>query len=278
LLKPKDDFIPKYFYNVLQYGLLDLMENKERYERHYKYLQNLYIPVPPKEIQQQIVSEIEVLEKKEAEAREKIERFSNTIDNILNSRNDDTVELGSIVSLKNGLNYNRKSLGDTINIVGVGNFQNNFVPNPDSIEQIQIEGKLSEDYILKSNDLLVVRSNGSANLVGRFLLIDKILPNTSFSGFTIRLRPNFEKVNSKYLCYYLRTEKVREELTQNSGGSNIKSLNQVLLSSLQIPLPLLSEQQKIVAEIEKIEAEIAKSQKIIDEMPSLKNEVLKQHL
>jgi restriction endonuclease S subunit len=165
-----------------------------------------------------------------------------------------------------------------INIIGVGDFQNNIVPNLDSIEQIQIEGKLSEDYILQPNDLLVVRSNGSANLVGRFLLIDKILPNTSFSGFTIRLRPNIEKANSKYLCYYLRTEKVREELIRNSGGSNIKSLNQTLLSSLQIPLPSLPEQQKIVSEIEKIEAQISEAQEVIDAMPTLKNEVLKKYL
>jgi type I restriction enzyme M protein len=239
---------------------------------------NIQIPFPSLSVQQQIVSEIEVLERNEKETKREIERLSNVIYNILDSQQYNTVELGSIVSLKNGLNYNRKSLGDVINIIGVGDFQNNIVPNLDLIEQIQIEGKLSEDYILQPNDLLVVRSNGSANLVGRFLLIDRILPNTSFSGFTIRLRPNFEKVNSKYLCYYLRTKKIREELTKNSGGSNIKSLNQILLSSLQIPLPPLSEQQKTVSEIEKIEAKMSEAQKIIDDMPTLKNEVLKKYL
>jgi restriction endonuclease S subunit len=102
-----------------------------------------------------------------------------------------------------------------------------------------------------------VRSNGSANLVGRFLLIDDaVLPKTSFSGFTIRLRPDFKKVNSKYLCHYLRIGNIREKLIKNSGGSNIKSLNQALLSSLSIPLPPLSEQQKIINQIEKIENEI----------------------
>jgi restriction endonuclease S subunit len=176
------------------------------------------------------------------------------------------------------LNYNRNSIGDTINIVGVGDFQNKIVPNLDKIEQIQIDGTLSEDYVLESNDLLVVRSNGSANLVGRLLLIDKVLPPMSFSGFTIRVRPHSEKVLAKYLCYYLRTKKIREKLIKNSGGSNIKSLNQTLLSSLSISLPSLSEQQKIVAEIEKTEAQIAEARKIIDDMPMQKNEILKKYL
>jgi restriction endonuclease S subunit len=176
------------------------------------------------------------------------------------------------------LNYSRESRGETINIIGVGDFQNNIVPNWDSIEQIQIEGKLSEDYILKPDDLLIVRSNGSANLVGRFLLIDNVLPNTSFSGFTIRLRPNLEKIDSKYLCYYLRTESVREMLIKNSGGSNIKSLNQPLLSSLSVPLPPLSEQQKTVAQIEKIENEIHNLQMQLEQFQKQKKLILENYL
>jgi type I restriction enzyme M protein len=241
-------------------------------------VEKIKIPLPPKEIQEKIVSEIEVLEKQEAEAKEKTKKLSKNIDDILSTIHFDTVELGSISSFKNGLNYNRSSLGDIVSIIGVGDFQNRIVPDLEKIEQIQIDGSLSDDYVLEPNDLLVVRSNGSANLVGRFLMIDKVVPSMSFSGFTIRVRPHSEKAISKYLCYYLRTEKIREKLTKNSGGSNIKSLNQTLLSSLSIPLPSLSEQQKIVAEIEKIEVRIAEVQKIIDDASTRKNEILKKYL
>jgi restriction endonuclease S subunit len=239
---------------------------------------SIRIPVPPLDVQAKIVKESEALEKTEAEAKTQKEKLSNQTERIIETLDFATVELGNIVSLKNGLNYDRQSLGDIVNIIGVGDFQNNIVPNLNSIEQIQIDGQLTEDYVLKPDDLLVVRSNGSANLVGRFLLIDKILPNTSFSGFTIRLRPDGEKVHSKYLCYYLRTETVREKLTKNSGGSNIKSINQTLLSSLTIPLPSLAEQQKIVAKIEKLENEIADLQKESVTFSERKNAVLRKWL
>jgi type I restriction enzyme M protein len=236
------------------------------------------IPLPPKKIQEKILSEIEVLEKKNEEAKEKINKLMNGIDGIFEILKSDSVELGNIVSFKNGLNYSRKSLGDIINIIGVSDFQNNITPNLDKIEQVQIEGSLTEEYHLQPDDLLVVRSNGSVNLVGRFLLIDKVLPNTSFSGFTIRLRPNLNKVYSKYLCYYLRTKKIRGNLTRNSYGSNIKSLNQPLLSSLTIPLPSLSEQQIIVSKIEKAEAQIHDMQKELEQISIQKELVLKKYL
>ncbi|MDR1901034.1 MAG: restriction endonuclease subunit S [Treponema sp.] len=282
ILKQKSEEINlKYVYDVLQSNLSIIeagFQGSSLKNVSKTYLFDIFIPLPPREFQQKIVSEIEVLDQKEQEAKEKTESLSNKTYAILDTIKYNTVKLGSIVSLKNGLNYNRKSLGDVINIIGVSDFQNNIIPNLDLIEQIQIEGKLPEDYILQPNDLLVVRSNGSANLVGRFLLIDKILPNTSFSGFTIRLRPDFEKVNSKYLCYYLRTNKVREKLTKNSAGSNIKSLNQTLLSSLEIPLPPLAEQQKIAAKIEILETETQNLQKQREKMKIQKEQILKKYL
>ena len=46
----------------------------------------------------------------------------------------------------------------------------------------------------------------------------------------------------------------------------------------KIPLPPLSEQQKIVSEIEKIEAKINALETEIAEIPKLKEAVLKKHL
>ena len=59
LLKPNKNFIPKYFYYILQ--TLDIPE-KNKYTRHMKYLKKLQISLPPLEIQKEIVKKIEKLE------------------------------------------------------------------------------------------------------------------------------------------------------------------------------------------------------------------------
>lgn len=80
------------------------------------------------------------------------------------------------------------------------------------------------------------------------------------------------------MCHYLKTNIVRNKLIGNSKGSNIKSLNQTLLSSLKIPVPSLSEQQKIVSEIEKIENKITALEKELADLPEHKAIVLKRYL
>ena len=241
-------------------------------------IKEFQIPLPPLDIQQKIVSEIEVLEAKEKKAKEEVEKLKFNISSSMVNLKFKEINLGSISDFKNGLNYSRNSLGELINIVGVGDFQNRFSPDVASLEKIQIEGNLSDDYLLKTNDILVVRSNGSANLVGRFLFIDNLKTKTSFSGFTIRIRVENENINSKFLCHYLKTDFVRNKIITDSSGSNIKSLNQTLLSNIKIPLPPLSEQQKIVSEIEKIEEKIKVLETEISEIPKQKEAVLKKYL
>lgn len=241
-------------------------------------IKEFLIPLPPLNIQQKIVSEIEELEKQEKETLEEIEKKTQGIVLNFNKLKHKNVPLGSITSFKNGLNYNRQSLGELITIVGVGDFKDDFFPKLNNLDKIQIEGKLSEEYELKPEDILVVRSNGSARLVGRFLYIDKLESKASFSGFTIRIRVDSKEVESKFLCHYLRTDIVRNKLTIDSKGSNIKSLNQKLLSSIKIPLPTISEQKKIISEIEKTEKEIADLEKQIDLLPKQKEAILKKYL
>lgn len=216
------------------------------------------------------MAEIEVLEKTEKKAKSDIQINKNLItSNFVNLKFNEK-NLGSIVTFKNGLNYSRNSSGDLIKIVGVKDFQNYFSPDLSLLEEIQIDGNLSDEYSLMPKDILVVRSNGSANLVGRFLFIDKLISRTSFSGFTIRVRPINDNVDPKFLCYFLKTDFVRNKIMNESGGSNIKSLNQSLLSSIKIPLPPLKEQQRLVAQITEIENKIVELENQISAIPKQK--------
>lgn len=281
IIEKKEESL-NYIYNFLLYNIeiLEVGFKGQSLKNISKtFLESIKIPLPPKNIQEKITKNIDVLEKEEEKINKEIKILQATIRNKFLESNSPTKNLGDITSFKNGLNYSRSSLGEVIDIIGVKDFQNNFSPNLETIEKVQIEGKLSEDYKLKERDILVVRSNGSANLVGRFLFIDK-LPSekTSYSGFTIRIRPINNDVDAKFLCHYLKTDVVREELVGSSKGSNIKSLNQTLLSSIKVPLPPIAEQQKIVAQIEEIETKIAKLEKEIAEIPKAKKDILKKYL
>ncbi len=278
---PNSSILPQYLFNYLktQYdNILAMRSGVARLNLSQDVVQEIKIPFPPIAIQKKIVSEIEALESQEQKAVEEVEKNNQKIIANFFELKHKTVLLGDIVNFKNGLNYNRQSSGELITIVGVGDFKDDFSPDCDKLEKIQIEGVLSPDYELKPKDILVVRSNGSARLVGRFLFIDELKDKTSFSGFTIRLRVNSMDIDSKFLCHYLKTDIVRNALTEDSKGSNIKSLNQTLLSSIKIPLLTIEEQKKIVAEIENIETKIAVLEKQIADIPNQKAAILTKYL
>lgn len=165
----------------------------------------LKIPFPPRSVQEAIVKEIATIEQKGELCRTSLVQLNSKLNNLFSSLDYPSIRLGDLAEFKNGLNYSEKSTGDLVTVVGVKDFLENFSPNLSELFEVRIDGELNESYKLKSGDILVVRSNGSANLVGRFIYIDKLLKETSYSDFTIRIRANSDKINSKYLCYSLRS-------------------------------------------------------------------------
>lgn len=111
--------------------------------------------------------------------------------------------------------------------------------------------------------------------------------DTSWCFFTIHFKKPFTNPHGSEVFqgfqqpeFFItpKTDLVRNKIVTDSSGSNIKSLNQTLLSNIKIPLPPLSEQQKIVSEIEKVEAQIALLETQIAEIPKQKEAVLKKYL
>lgn len=237
------------------------------------------IPLPSQLVQQKIVSECQKIDAEAGEAKEKIDELQEDTSEIVANIKGKTTKLGTIAQFKNGLNYKETPVGDTISIVGVANFKDNKSPNWDEVKTITIRENVDDSYLLHKDDLVTVRSNGSKELVGRFMLIDKEPEErTTFSGFSIRVRIVSDEVNSEFLYYLLSSANVRQRLTTGSNGANIKSLNQDLLSNLEIPLPSLSEQKKVIDKIGAIESEIASLKRICDESSARKKAILHREL
>lgn len=102
----------------------------------------------------------------------------------------------------------------------------------------------SEEYLLKDEDIVFVRSNGSKELVGRCLAVYPGNEKLTFSGFCIRWRKNSDKVMTDFLLQVLKTENVR--ILMRGRGANIQNLNQQILGKLMIPVPNMALQQSFV--------------------------------
>lgn len=104
---------------------------------------------------------------------------------------------------------------------------------------------------IKKNDLLIVRSNGSRELVGKNAIIRDLSQDFAFASYLIRLRPLIN--NSEYLLLLLNTDAIKEQFFSKAKSSaGINNINSEELATTIIPLPPLEEQEKIVKQVKKI--------------------------
>jgi type I restriction enzyme S subunit len=253
-----------------------------------KQIKNFLLPLPPLPEQKRIVAILDEAfagidqalantEKNLANAREVFENYLNGVFTH-KSKDWNSTTLDKLAEFKNGLNYSKNSKGESIKIVGVKDFQNNYFVPFEGLDTVQIDGKLNVEYTLQDGDILTVRSNGNRELIGRCMLVDGITHKTSYSGFTIRIRLKSSDIDPKFLVHYLKSGIIRKLLTQNGGGANISNLNQKMLSALPIIMPIIERQLQIVKGIEEVSYQsnqlISIYQKKLNALAELKQSIL----
>jgi len=254
IIRAKENTLPKYLFSLLNSLLRQSIRDLgtgSNINNLSSVINAIKIPLPPLDIQQKIVSEIEVLEKKEAEAKEKVEGLRKNIDNILATKSKEQYKIGDILTLEYGaaLPESNRIQGEypVMGSNGIVGYHNEF---------------------LVESPAIIVGRKGSA---GKVTWIDKnCFPiDTTFYVKLINIQFDLK------LVYYTLQKLNLESL---SVGTGVPGLNRNDAYSKTIPLPPLSEQQKIVSEIEKIEAQIAELEQQLTEIPKEKEAILKKHL
>ena len=110
--------------------------------------------------------------------------------------------------------------------------------------------------------------------------VKQTLENTIYStGFAVIESKNTNLLNTLYLYYlFMFSSNLMQQIEIAMPKGQYPSINDKDIKNFEISLPSISEQEKIVTEIEKLELQIAENQKIIDESKAKKNEVLRRYL
>ena len=235
---------------------------------------SLKIPFPPLDIQQKIVSEIEVLEAKEKKVKEKVEKFKNSISDLMDLNSNSKVEKleNLAVMLKRGKSA---KYGDSeIQIIKSG--QARGLKEFDfSQKHFVVKDFILDERKLEKGDILINSSGvGTAGRVTLFNLDGIFVVD---SHITI-LRPNKEIILPDFVLQSLAKIGFKNIEAMAMGQSGQIELTIQTIQNIKIPLPALSEQQKIVSEIEKIEAKINSLETEIASIPKEKEAILKKYL
>jgi restriction endonuclease S subunit len=191
------------------------------------------------------------------------------------------VPLGELCDFKNGLNFRTDTAaGHAVKIIGVGDFQNHFYVPIGSLAEVHPAEPLGDDLLVKTDDIVFVRSNGNPDLVGRAMVVPSLEERVTFTGFSIRARPKDERSAVHFLTHYFKSGDFVKRIRQAGRGSNIRNLSQDLLSALATPLPPLPEQRRVAAELtirlEAAEALIARCREELAAVEAMPAALLRQ--
>lgn len=169
---------------------------------------------------------------------------------------------------QNGLWAGKKPPFILTKVIRNTNFKNNDgTLNFNDVAEIEVESRQLENRLLEKGDLILERSGGGPTQpVGRVVYFNAN-GRFSFSNFTSRIRvKNAKELNSEYLWRYLNLlyiSGVTEKLQKQTTG--IRNLVFSEYKNLQIPLPPIAEQRKIVAKLERVLGKIKEAKKLREE-------------
>ena len=218
------------------------------------------IPLPPLDVQKEIVAEIECYQKVINGARAVIDNYR---PHIPIHPGWPTVELGDICETINtgpfgSALHQRDYVDDGIPVVNPQNIVDGTI-STDGVKMVSpATRERLKEFTVREDDIVV----GRRGEMGRCGVVTSEM-NGWLCGtgcFVIRLK---NECLARFAFLQIWSPKVRRYLENQAIGVTMKNLNQRILSSIQIPLPPLATQQVIVAEIEAEQALVAANHELI---------------
>lgn len=261
---------PLYLYYVLDKTLKSTLE-KQKLGNTMPYIKmgmlaDYKIPLPPIEIQREIVAELDGYQKIIDAAQTIVQTYRPTIK--INPEWE-IAKTGDVAEFIRGITFSSKDkLDDEENAVLVATTkaaQEGGIRSKDLVPVHPDKVKKDKSY-LQSGDLLISVAN-SANLLGRRTFVSGLDSSKrySFGAFMGCLRPNKELILPEYMTVFFGGDRYKEFcLSRANTTTNISNLNWSDLQEFTIPLPLIETQREIVAELEAEQKLIDANKKLIE--------------
>jgi type I restriction enzyme S subunit len=253
------------------------------------------IRLPPLTEQRRIVSKVESLCAKSGRARNHLDHLPRLVEKYKQAvlavafRGDLTREWRA--AHRRNAEWKRTTIGDALIDIRYGTAKKCSyhdggtpvlrIPNV-QLGQITVEDLKFADFDgrevaklrLNLGDILIIRSNGSLDLVGRSAVVNQAALGMLFAGYLIRLRLDQKLADPTFIHLYFMASETRIKLeTLAKSTSGVNNINSSQLQALPLLLPEVAEQNEIVRRVERafawidrLAAEATNARRLVDHL------------
>lgn len=239
----------RYIYHVMGKIAFSSSEHKRLWIGTYS---EFMIPLPPLEVQSEIVRILDNFT--ELTARKKQYEYYKT--KVFTSYQYEEVTLGKVLlSIHTGLNprkFFKLNTDDAENYyVTIREFKDGQLQFTDKTDRINDEAlRLCNNRSnLEVGDVLF----SGTGTIGEMYVIEEEPTNWNIKEGVYSLKPNPERVLSKYLKYYLSTKPMQDKFEMLAEGGTVKSISMKKMDAMIIQLPSIEDQRKIVAILDRFD-------------------------
>lgn len=252
----------KYLYHFLSNSRI---ENAERYERHFKYLKDMWIPMADEKTQDYLIKECEAVDKETEEAKKQIFKAKEEIDNIISKVNGISKSLRVVAPFVTGrIDFGKISASDYITT-------DNMLQNFEGIRPYDGEPQTGNVIEYKRGDILM---SNIRPYLKKLWLADR---DGGCNPDVMVFRPTSD-VMPEFVYYMIRNQVFIDYVMSDVKGMKMPRGNKDNIIRYSIPVPQLSIQQQIVAEIYVHDAKIAEAKAIINNSAERKQAILDKYL
>lgn len=243
-------------------------------------LTDFAIPLPPLNVQKEIVEQIEVKQKAIEGAKQVIENLERErryfgqslrkLEDINMTSLDDLCEVGDG---NHSSNYPKSTemVDSGIPFIRATNISN-FEIDPVDMKFITIEKhKILKKGHLKENDIIF----SNRGEIGKVAVVDKNFDSVNLNSQLAWLRSK-GSILPKYLLYILNSNVTQNQIKLEQGGATLQQYTIKQIKELKIPVPSIDIQQSLVLEMESSEAIVKSNKKLIEIMEKKIEEVLSE--
>jgi restriction endonuclease S subunit len=181
-------------------------------------------------------------------------------------------KISEIGSIQFGANGKGELTGDSKYLLS-SHFDDLYNPSKFEKSFIQSDSKLDR-YLLEENDIILAAKGHRIFSWAYQSQFGKCIPSSLF--YIIKTNPN--EILGEYLALYLNSEKIQHQLKFLGGGSAILSIRKKELMQLEITIPGLEKQKRLIEFSQLMNQEIAITEEILNQKKVRKNALINEIL